>query len=402
VVLTAEPPRIEPRSAAYRTIGAALFAAGLVAFSSLYSVQPLLPTFSTEFGVTPATASLAVSVTTGAMAVCLMIAGTLSESLGRKPTMSVSLVGAAVITLALGFAPTFGVILLLRALLGVFLSGLSAVAMAYLGEEVQPTGLGLAVGLYIGGNGIGGMSGRIVLGALSDAVGWRAALVILGLISLACAVWFWTVLPPSRHFRASRMRSVRAATAPIWAHLRDPGLRYLFAIGFVLMACQVSLFNYLTFLLEGPPYGFTRTQVGWVFLVYLLGTGSSTVMGRLGDRFGRRRVLWASIAILILGPLVSLAGGIVPILLGASLFTVGFFGSHSVASSWVTRRATTRRAQASALYLFFFYVGASVGGWGSGFSWAAFGWPGVVTGITALGGVGILLALRLTRVPRLA
>ena len=42
------------------------------------------------------------------------------------------------------------------------------------------------------------------------------------------------------------------------------------------------------------------------------------------------------------------------------MLTIGFFGAHSVASSWVGRRATRDRAHATALYLFAYYLGSSV------------------------------------------
>ena len=56
----------------------------------------------------------------------------------------------------------------LRALAGLALSGLPAVAMAYLGDEMDAEAIGLAMGLYIAGSTLGGMSGRLVVAALSD------------------------------------------------------------------------------------------------------------------------------------------------------------------------------------------------------------------------------------------
>ena len=42
---------------------------------------------------------------------------------------------------------------------------------------------------------------------------------------------------------------------------------------------------------------------------------------------------------------------------GMLIFTFGFFGAHSVASSWIGRRAVKAKGQASSLYLFCYYVG---------------------------------------------
>jgi YNFM family putative membrane transporter len=73
--------------------------------------------------------------------------------------------------------------------------------------------------------------------------------------------------------------------------------------------------------------------------------------------------------------------------------TIGFFASHSVASSWVGLRAREGRAQASALYLFFYYMGASIAGSVGGFFWSAYAWLGVAAFLAVL----LILAFTLAR-----
>ena len=67
-------------------------------------------------------------------------------------------------TLGCAAAPSWGALLALRALTGLALSGLPAVAMAYLADEIAPSSLGFAMGLYISGSTIGGMVGRVTVG----------------------------------------------------------------------------------------------------------------------------------------------------------------------------------------------------------------------------------------------
>ena len=52
--------------------------------------------------------------------------------------------------------PTWHGVLVMRALIGLCLSGLVAVAMTYISEEIHPQVLGFTMGLYIAGNAIGG------------------------------------------------------------------------------------------------------------------------------------------------------------------------------------------------------------------------------------------------------
>ena len=142
----------------------------------LYCTQPLLPVFSAEFGVTPAVASLSLSVATGTLAVALILAGSFSEAWGRVPMMTLSLALSSFLMVLVALSPGFAALLVLRAVQGVALAGLPAVAMAYLAEEVHPEHAGFTVGLYIAGNSVGGLAGRILSGVLTDAFSWRLAL----------------------------------------------------------------------------------------------------------------------------------------------------------------------------------------------------------------------------------
>jgi len=148
-------------------ISLALFMAGFATFSLIYSTQPLLPEFTAEFGVDPATSSLALSLTTGCLAVSILCVGALSETWGRRGLMFASICGAALLNLVSSVAPTWEVLLVVRSLEGLVLGGVPAVAMAYLSEEIPPDRLGRAMGLYVGGTAFGGMIGRVAIGALT-------------------------------------------------------------------------------------------------------------------------------------------------------------------------------------------------------------------------------------------
>jgi hypothetical protein len=126
----------------------------------------------------------------------------------------------------------------------------------------------------------------------------------------------------------------------------------LFSVAFLSMGGFISLYNYIGFRLLATPYHLSQSVISLIFLVYFLGSLSSAMMGRLMLRFGRRAVIRATIAAMACGALLTLPDSILCIVAGVALFTCGFFGVHSIASGWVSRRATTYRAQATSLYLF--------------------------------------------------
>ncbi|MBG0842681.1 MFS transporter [Ectopseudomonas toyotomiensis] len=360
-------------SAGYRRATLALFCAGFATFAMLYCVQPLLPLLAAHFRVSAASSSLALSLTTLSLALCLLVSGALAESWGRKPVMAAALGLSAMLGIACALVEEWGSLLILRALLGLALSGLPALAMAYVGEEFDPEALPAAMGLYIGGTALGGLLGRLLAGLLSDLGGWPWALGgIAGLGLLALALFIW-LLPPSRHFTAQPL-SLRGLLRNFALHLSNPRLRVLFALAFLLMGGFVALFNYVGFRLAGEPFNLSATVIGLLFTVYLLGIFSAGWAGRLVPRFGARQVLHGGIGLMLLGVALCAAPWLSAAVVGLALFTLGFFAAHAVASGQVGIHAQGAKAQASALYLCAYYLGSSLVGYVGGYVWEHAGW----------------------------
>lgn len=361
----------------------ALFSAGLATFALLYCVQPILPVLSAQFGISPAASSISLSISTAMMALGLLVTGPLSDAIGRKSVMVTALLLAAICTLLSATMTSWHGILLMRGLIGLSLSGVAAVGMTYLSEEIHPSVVAFSMGLYISGNSIGGMSGRLISGVLTDFFSWRIAIAAIGCFALAAALMFWKILPESRHFRPASLRP-RHLTINFRLHWRDAGLPLLFAEGLLLMGAFVTLFNYIGYRLLGAPWHLSQAVVSLLSVVYLTGSWSSPKAGALTSRFGRGPVMFGSTFIMLMGLLLTAFNGIALIFIGMMLFTAGFFAAHSVASGWIGPRARRAKGQASSLYLFSYYVGSSVAGTAGGFFWHQFGWGGLTLFISAL------------------
>lgn len=366
----------------------ALFCAGFITFATLYDIQPLLPLFSNEFGVSPAAGSLSLSVSTCALAVSMLVAGTISETTGRKPLITVSLILTSLLAVLTAFSRSYTDLLVLRLIQGVVLAGVPSVAMAYLGDEMAPSAIGSAVGLYISGNVVGGMCGRLASAIMSDHLPWRTAIGLIGCFSLLLALVFFVSLPASHNFTRRPFRRGYLLSS-LCHHLRDPVMLLLYAVAFLAMGSFITLYNYITFRLLAPPYGLSQSTVSLIFLVYAFGSLSASSMGMLLKRFGRCFMVRLTLGTMLLGIAVTLAGKLPFIVSGVALFTCGFFGIHTIAAGWVGKRAVAAKAQASSLYLFSYYLGSSISGTIGGYFWAGHGWNGVSLLIAAM----LLLAI---------
>ncbi|GCD43453.1 MFS transporter [Streptomyces paromomycinus] len=372
-----EAAKLHPGGPGYRRMSFALFAAGVATFALLYSTQALLPAISTDLAVSPDQASWTVSAATFGLALAVIPLSALSERFGRRTMMTASLSVAALLALLVPFAPDLGWLVALRAVQGVALAGLPASAMAFLAEEVRAKALVAAIGLFVAGNSIGGMSGRIVTGWVAQAWGWRAALGAVGLMAVVCAVAFRLLVPKAQHF-SPRAVGPRALARTLGGHLSDPLLRRLYGIGALFMTVFGAVYTVIGYRLVDEPFNLPQGIVGSIFLIYLVGTVSSAAAGRLVGRVGRRGALYLAVGTTAAGLLLTLTASIAAVLLGLVLITAGFFAGHAVASSSVSRTAKTARAQASALYQCAYYIGSSIGGALGAAAFHAGGWEATV------------------------
>lgn len=370
-------------SRAFSLAVAALFLGGFVTFANLYSTQTVLPVIARQFHVSPAVGSLSVSFTTGALALCMLVTPVFSDWTGRRLVMTASLAATGAFSLLAALSPSFSVLLSLRFLQGAVLAGFPAIAMGYIGETFHPGSIGRVMGLYVGGTSVGGMTGRFLVGALTDLFSWHVAMGVLGALSLVITFFFRRMLPEAPGFQRSPL-SFRGTATALWGHLKDPALVGIYAVGFILMGGFVSMFNYVGFLLMAPPYHLSQTLIGFIYIVYLGGTFSSAWMGRLADRLPRSRVMAAAVVCMGAGAAVTLHPFLWVKIIGLVVFAFGFFAGHSVASGWVNRRAAANKAQASSLYLLFYYLGGSVVGSVTGLFYSRWGWPGVIVTMDGL------------------
>ncbi|MGW7420108.1 MFS transporter [Streptomyces sp. NPDC054813] len=380
--------RMTPGGPGYRRMSLALFLAGVATFALLYSTQALLPLISDGFGVSASDASWTVAAATGGLALFVIPMSALSERFGRRTVMTASLAVAVAVGLLVPFAPSLGVLVVLRGIQGAALAGLPASAQAYLAEEVRPRALVTAIGLFVAGNSVGGMSGRVITGWVAQEWGWRVAVGVIGVIAVGCAVAFRLLLPAPRHFKAGSLHP-RRLLGTVRDHLANPLLRRLYAIGALFMTVFGGVYTVIGYRLTEEPFSLPQGIVGSIFLVYLVGTVSASTAGRLVGRLGRRGALYLGGGTTAAGLLLSLADSLPLVLLGLVLITAGFFAGHAVASSAVSKTATHGRAQASAIYQSAYYIGSSAGSTVGALAFHASGWSGTV-GVALLAIAGVV------------
>lgn len=392
--------RVAAGTPSYRRLVGLLAAGGLANFAVIYFPQPLLPAIASSFGVDAGASGLAISATTAAMLLGLLLSAPLSDRIGRVTAMGGSLVAAGILSVACGFAPTWEVFLALRAAGGLALAVLPAVALAYLRDAVRNDAHGRANALYISGTALGGAVGRLAPLPLAAIGGWQVVSVVLGALSVIIGVLVWWALP--RDGAVSMPLRIGDLLGGTLASLRDPVILAVCAAGALAMATFVGLYNAVPFRLDAPPFSLGAAEV-LVYFAYPLGILAPGLFHRMSRRLGRALTSGLGALATLAAIALLIVPNVVAVFAGLGLLTAAFLGTHSVLTGWVVARAQTvgrSTSRASSAYLLTYYLGSTLSGAASTHLFADAGWTAVIvlaTGLTAVCGV-LFLALRVRRV----
>jgi len=355
---------------------------GFCSFVNLYSPQALLPELAREFGVGAGAISSLMTAGTAAIALSAPFTGALADVVGRKRLISAAMFAMVVATIAMTYAADVPQMTAWRFVQGLLLPPIFTVAVAYIGDEWPAADVPRITGLYISGSSIGGFCGRFIPGMLTDLIGWREAIQVVGLITLIAAAIVALTLPRERNF--VRSGGLVSSLAQMLRHFRNPRLVATFAIGFGVLFNFIAVFTYVSFHLAAPPYSFSPTLLGALFLTYLVSSPLVPWVGRAIALFGRRPFVLGMIGGWIVGALLLLAPPVALIILGLTLCAVCGMVCQAVSTGYVTLTAKEGRSSAVGLYASMFYIGGSAGAFLTGLAWAGAGWTGCVAVIVVM------------------
>ena len=363
----------EHKEKRFRIIRNCMLISGLSVFAQLYLFQPMLSELQASFGVSLATGSLAVSASTIGMATGLFLFAFKADTFKRERLMSLSLILSALLTITSAFMSHFVLLLLLNFLKGIALSGVSAVALAYLSDEIEPGKIGLAISLYLSGNTIGGMTGRVAGSLLAGWGGWQQAVWVIGITSLLLGFLFYWKIPTSSQVSQNSI-SIKEKLQQMKDLLSKRLFIGMYLIAALAMGVFVSVYNYISIQLESPRYGLPHQMIAMIFVMYLTGVAGSIIVGKLSDKHRPERLLRYSLILLGAGLSMLLIPRLWALIAGLGILTFAFFSTHTIASRIVSVNASRSKSSATSIYWLSYYAGSSIIGSLTGIILTRFGW----------------------------
>ena len=354
------------------------------------------------FHASKTAAGLTVSAATLGVALSAPVIGALTERLPRKRVIVASLLGIAIPTLLAATSTSLAQLIFWRFLQGIMVPGVVAVIVTYIGEEWPPDQVALIMSFYVSGTALGGFTGRVGTGMLTDWLNWRIAFLALGLAALAGAAAVAAWLPKGRRRPEPKAGSPLSFPYQVQALFRSRQLVATFAVGFNVLFSLVGVFTWITFHLSAAPFRLSTTALSSLFFVYLIGLVVTPGAGFLITRVGLRSGIAGALLVSMAGVLLTLSPSLKIVLLGLALVCSGVFIAQTAAQSHLRVAAPPGgRVTAAGLYMTCYYFGGTAAGVVPGAFWAIGKWPACAAFIVAMQAVALAIALAGWRASRI-
>ncbi len=367
-----------PSHTAARRTG--VVAAGFITFLNLYAPQALLPTLSDAFRSDPAHVGVTVTATLLAVAIVAPFVGGISDAVGRRWLIVVAAMLLVMPGLAMCWAGSLHALVLARFVQGLMLPFVFAVTVAYIGDECRGAEAARVTSLYAIASIVAGFAGRFIAGWVTEYAGWRAAFLVLAVLTLICAVVIMASLPMEEQFRPTQ--GWRGSIEGFVDQFRNAQVMSTCAAGFAMLFSVVGTFTFITLYLAGPAFRLGPGALGNIFVIYLVGAAGTPVASRISQRWGRQRTHALACAVASFGIMVTLLPSLFPglglgaIMIGLGIAVAGLFAEQVLSLGHIAATARQARSTAVGLYVTCFYAGGAAGSVAPGELWRAFGWPG--------------------------
>lgn len=367
----------------YRRTVTAVFGIGTAVMTMLYAVQPIMKFLGVEFDVSASQTAFLMSATTIGVAAFVLVWGGLANRIGERLIIVYGLAVAVLTSVLIPFAVNWTMIIALRAIQGIALAGPASASLAWIANHVHPTAVARVSGYYIAATTVGGMTGRLLTGFVTEHANWRIAIFVVASCSAFLGFIAHVLLPRDVSRKRHAVQGPRR-DSPWHKHQRHCAC----AMVFFAMIVFVGMFNVLSYRLAEAPWQLGPAVISLFFLTYLAGTFTSSRVGSIDARFGARKTILGGSIIMSFGVIITYPDNLVSYTLGLLLMCAGFFTMHSLASSRAAYFHPSR-GRGSGTYLMNYYLGSSAGAIAFGYAWEWNNWNGAM--VIAL--IGLVLTI---------
>jgi predicted MFS family arabinose efflux permease len=355
-----------------------------LAVGNIYYAQPLLETLGRDFHASHSLVGLIVTMTQIGYATGLLLIVPLGDLIENKKLVMLVFCGTIASLLLAGFAPGIRLFFLASLLIGIT-SVVAQVLIPLAAALTPPARRGQVVGQIMSGLLLGILFARALSGFVAGAFGWRTVYFASAALLLALIAVLAKTLPARKPSFAGTYGELLRSLYHIFRN--EPVLRRRAAYQTAMFASFSSFWTTITFLLTGPTFHFTQTQIGFFALAGAAGAIVAPLAGRLGDRGYQRPATGVAFVVAIVGYLITFHAAhwwvlvVAAIVIDAAVQTTLVCGQQLIYNLH-----PEQRSRLNTLFIAAFFVGGAAGSAIASWAYDRVGWNAVII-------IGVALAL---------
>lgn len=343
-------------------------------FTNIYITQPVLPVLQSEFAADAVTVSYSVAAVILGIALANMPFGVLADHWPIRPIILTGSIIVSAAGMVCAITDNLWLLIAARFVQGLFIPALTTCLAAFLARALPPERLSIIMGSYVSATVIGGLGGRLLGGWIHPPLHWRYAFVSAAVLILVAGFAALIIIPKGYEeaFRPKHQTSYRSLIIRL-------DLLRIYIVSFGSFFAFSSVFNYLPFRLESPPFNLSTEWITLLYVSYLTGVLMGPLAGRLSNRYGTGVTMMGGTVTLAASVALTLIPSIIAIVAALIGICAGFFTLHAAAVGTLNHRVKSGQGRANALYVLFYYLGGWIGITACGLVYEKADWHGAVT-----------------------
>ena len=345
-------------------------------FLSAFQLLPTAPFHILDLGGSTFASGLFLGFLTYSSAVSAPVTGALADRLGQRRILIISSLALAAFSIGYAVIPSYRVMLVLVIIHGIFWSGLLSASASYMTHLLPQSRRAEGIA-YWGLSSVAAMAVAPTVGLWIYKRGWMWLCIDGAVLNLVMAAIAWNLKP---HEYPNGDRSLRRGGLLEWRVLIVSISLFMYSFGYGGITSFTALYADANGV---SPKSLYLTAMAIVILV------TRPLAGRLGDRWGYKRVFIPCLVLISLGMALLAVGGSRPLMIASAVvFGLGFGTAYPVYVGYVMQGVDPdRRGAAFGAILAAFDTGIGTGSTSMGWLIQRFGFPaafGVAAALSAL------------------
>ncbi|MFN2362857.1 MAG: MFS transporter, partial [Halarsenatibacteraceae bacterium] len=292
------------------------------AFINIQGIQALMPFIQDDFGISRTEAGLYSTFLFLSATAVAIFSGNIVDKIGSKKTLLFGVFSIGFLMLANTLAPVYSIILILAFITGIGFSIITPAVNKSIMDEVSPENRGISMGLMHSGSGIGGFAGATLLPILAGSLGWRGAILISSLLTIALGIFIKKAYNPDKNLANNNDDSDTNFKDNILDLLKNRQLMLACSLGLIFGLAVGSIPAHYTLFLT-TDLGYSSALAGFALgIVQIGGIVGRTFWGWVSDSIfkGDRTISFLLIMFAII--LLNLSYGLLGEFLASSSFII--------------------------------------------------------------------------------